>query len=108
MTTKEISKLESGTLVYQVKDAKITSWITLGFHPKHKYYFYLISENNVNETMAIFINNINHGFQNEAWVTDYEVAKQNMWRQLKHEVKIMNKVYMDGKEPLNFSKDDND
>lgn len=103
MQTKEIIKLELGTKVFLIQDAEIQSWQTIGFHPKFPQYFYLAGNGSVEKTKCLFLDgNVNYSVNNLHWETDYEKAKEEMWRQLKNKVQSINKIYMNGKESLNF------
>ena len=103
MTTKEIINLELGTKVFLIHNAEISAWQTIGFHPKYKQYFYLVGNGSVENTKCLFLGGgNNHSTNNLHWETDYDKAKEVMWKQLKHKVKSINQVYMDSKESLNF------
>lgn len=98
MTIQEITNLPLGTKVYLIKDAKISKFITLAYHPKNDNYFYLIDDLSVMSVKCIYIPNssVLH------FELDYELAKKVMWEQLKDRVKSINQSYMEGKESLNF------
>lgn len=100
MTTEDIIKLELGTKVHLIKNAEIKTWQTIGFHPKHPEYFYLAGNGSIEKTLCLFLD----GGYDFHWETDYEIAKQVMWDQLKERVRSINKIYREGKESLNFEK----
>jgi hypothetical protein len=104
MTSKEITELPLGTKVFLINDAKIESWITLAFNPNYPFYFYLWGNGSVTKTKCLFLDfEANHGDKNLIWETDYEKAKEIMWKQLKRKVMAINEIYMSGEEDLNFN-----
>ena len=98
MTTNEITKLELGTKVYLIRNARIEQYTTLSFSPKKPVYFYLISGLNVTETKCLYLSNDN----DLHWEIDYEKAKEVMWEQLVENVKSINDTYFNGQKSLNF------
>jgi len=105
MTTKEIIKLKPGTKVFLIKDSNIEPWVILGFNPNFPQYFYLYGNGSVEKTLCLFLDGgVNHSVNNLHWEIDYELSKKVMWEQLKEKVKVINQIYMNDKESLNFEK----
>lgn len=104
MTTKEITELPLGTIVFLINDAKIESWQTLAFNPKYPVYFYLFGKGSVTNTKCLCLDfEANTSDKHLVWETDYEKAKEIMWKQLKRKVMAINEIYREGKEDLNFN-----
>ena len=100
MKIEEIIKLPLGTKVFLVENAEIQAWQTLGFHPVYKKYFYLCGNGSVEKVKTI---NLDKKYENSVWETDYDMAKQLMWEQLKKKVSVINDIYMKGEKVISFN-----
>lgn len=98
MKTEEIIKLPLGTKVYLIHNAEISSYVTLGYHPNHKDYFYLQSKLSISDTMCLYLKKEDYYI----WEIDYDKAKEIMWEQFKDVVKSKNKIFMGNKKSINF------
>jgi hypothetical protein len=103
MTSQEITQLPLGTKVYLIVDAKIIKYRTIGFNPRYSNYFYLQSDGSVSDVQTLYIDS--QEFKNSHWETDYEKAKEVMWKQLKERVKSINDIYFENKMDINFNND---
>jgi len=103
MNILEVANLEPNTKVYRVAGTKVDSFIVLGKHPdSSKHYVYLISGYSVSEVVSFYLKNSIEN--NTFFTTSYEEAKKRMWENLKEEVSSKNRIYMGGKESLDFTK----
>ena len=106
MTSKEITELPIGTKVFLIQNAEIQAWETIGFHPKHKQYFYLAGNGSISKTKCLFLDGKVHcSDMNLHWETDYAMATEVMWEQFKQVAKVKNDIFMKGKKSVNFDED---
>lgn len=84
MTTKEITELPLGSKVYLIKDAEITTYITL------------------HDTLCLYLKSNTE----RVWETDYEKAKEIMWEQLQQKVKNINSNYFNNSKSTTFELDE--
>lgn len=98
MTIQEVKNIDVGTVIYKIFNAEITPWIYLGPHPAYSSYIGVGSKGNVSKAEYKFLD---AKYTNEVWETDYDKAKEEMWRQLMRKVDIVNKVYFDGTKKFN-------
>lgn len=99
MTTAEVTKLEPGTKVFLIQDAEIQAWQTIGFHPKHPQYFYLVGNGSVEKVKCLFLGQNSWTLR---WEIEYDAAKEIMWQQLTNKVKAINSIYMNDEGSLNL------
>ena len=99
MTPTELSKLPLGTKVYRISDGNLKPFKTLGFHPTHKQYFYLVSEDNASDTICFYLPIADKNLD-IAWETDYDEAREQIWEQTIRNAKSINSIWMDGKKTL--------
>jgi hypothetical protein len=97
MTLKEVSKLPPGTKVHFIVGGTIKHFRVLSINPNYENILYLYSDGNFNDVESFLTDN-----DSNTWETDYEKAKETMWKQIIERAKSINNIYFNNKKSLNF------
>ena len=96
LTIHDVMKLPIGTKVYRVSGGEITQLNTLCKHPRYDI-FYFVLNSDVTDTASTSIRKDNHEY-----FTDYDSAKECMWKQLQEKMKSINEIYFDNKKSISY------